>query len=94
MKPHACLINVARGPVVNEEALMQALERGTIAAAAVDCVHEEPLPETSALWQVPNLLITPHSAGETHRYEDNVIDLLLENLDRRWQGADLRNAVV
>jgi phosphoglycerate dehydrogenase-like enzyme len=95
MKPSACLVNVARGPVVNQEALVEALQSRTIAGAALDCVHEEPLPESSPLWEVENLLITPHSAGETRRYEDNVIDLLLENLERQWRGEhELRNAVV
>jgi len=86
MKPSACLINVARGKVVNEPALIEALQAGRIAGAALDCVWEEPLPATSGLWSVPNVLITPHTAGETRRYEDNVIDLLLENLARLWRG--------
>jgi phosphoglycerate dehydrogenase-like enzyme len=56
---------------------------------------EEPLPETSPLWRVENVLITPHTAGETRRYEDNVIDLLMENLERLWRGeGQLRNGIV
>ena len=95
MKPSACLVNVARGTVVDQEALVQALEQGRIAGAALDCVREEPLPASSPLWQVANLLITPHTAGETRRYEDNVIDLLLENLERQWRGEqELRNGIV
>ncbi len=95
LRPHACLINVARGAVVDEAALVQALQQGRLAAAAVDCVREEPLPPSSPLWTVDNLLITPHSAGETRRYEDNVIDLLLENLERWWSGdSTLKNAIV
>ena len=95
LRPHACLINVARGAVVDEAALVQALQQGRLAAAAVDCVQEEPLPQSSPLWIVDNLLITPHSAGETRRYEDNVIDLLLENLERWWSGdPTLKNAIV
>lgn len=94
MKPSACLINVARGRVVDEPALVDALEKGGIAGAAVDCVWDEPLPETSSLWKTNNILITPHTAGETRRYEDNVIDLLLENLDRLWRGeAVLKNGI-
>ena len=92
MKPSACLINVARGRVVNEPALVAALNQKRIAGAALDCVWEEPLSATSGLWGVPNVLITPHTAGETRRYEDNVIDLLLENLERLWRGeAALKN---
>lgn len=95
MKPSACLVNVARGKVVNEPALVAALGRGEIAGAALDCVWQEPLPADSALWSVPNVLITPHTAGETQRYEDNVIDLLLENLERLWRGESvLKNQFV
>jgi phosphoglycerate dehydrogenase-like enzyme len=95
MKPSAYLINVARGRVVNEPALVEALNQKRIAGAALDCVWEEPLPAPSGLWGVPNVLITPHTAGETRRYEDNVIDLLLENLERLWRGeAVLKNQFV
>lgn len=95
MHPRASLVNVARGAVVDESALVSALEEGRIAAAAVDCVREEPLPPSSPLWGTRNLLVTPHTAGETQRYEDNVIDLLLENLERQWQGqAQLRNGIL
>jgi phosphoglycerate dehydrogenase-like enzyme len=95
MNPSAYLINVARGRVVNEPALVEALNQKRIAGAALDCVWEEPLPATSGLWGVPNVLITPHTAGETRRYEDNVIDLLLENLERLWRGeAVLKNQFV
>ena len=92
MKPSAYLINVARGKVVDEPALVEALARNRIAGAALDCVRDEPLPATSPLWDATNVLITPHTAGETRRYEDNVIDLLLENLGRMWNGnAVLKN---
>jgi D-2-hydroxyacid dehydrogenase (NADP+) len=94
MKPAAYLVNVARGKVVNEPALVEALTQKRIAGAALDCVWEEPLPAASTLWGVPNLLITPHTAGETRRYEDNVIDLLLENLERLSRGETLKNQVV
>jgi len=95
MKPTAALVNVARGRVVSEPALVEAMRRGTIAAAALDCVPDEPLPEGSPLWDLPNTFITPHTAGETQKYEDNVIDLLLENLARLRRGdAQLRNSVV
>ena len=95
MKPLAHLVNVARGAVVNQEALVAALEQGRIAGAALDCVREEPLPESSPLWHVANLLITPHTAGETRKYEDNVLDILLENLDRQWRGEqNLKNDIV
>ena len=86
MRPAAFLVNVARGKVVNEPALIEALEKGAIAGAALDCVWDEPLPAASPLWAMDRVLITPHTAGETRRYEDNVIDLLMDNLERLWRG--------
>jgi phosphoglycerate dehydrogenase-like enzyme len=95
MKPSAVLINVARGKVVDEPALVEALAARRIAAAGIDCTVDEPLPAASPLWALDNALITPHTAGETRRYEDNVIDLLVENLDRIWRGeSQLRNHIV
>jgi len=86
MKPTAHLVNVARGRVVDEDALVRALQEKRIAAAGLDVTREEPLPTASPLWAMPNVLITPHTAGETQRYEDGVIDLLLANLERLWRG--------
>ena len=95
MKPSAFLVNVARGRIVDEPALIEALGRRRLAGAGLDCAVEEPLPDTSPLWTLSNVLITPHTAGETRRYEDNVIDILLENLDRLWRGdTELRNGIV
>jgi phosphoglycerate dehydrogenase-like enzyme len=95
MKPSAFLVNVARGRIVDEPALIAALNEGRLAGAGLDCTVEEPLPPASPLWGLPNVLITPHTAGETRRYEDNVIDLLLENLDRLWRGeTELKNGIV
>lgn len=95
MKPTAMLVNVARGKVVDETALIAALQARRIRAAAMDVTREEPLPATSPLWAMPNVLITPHSAGETQAYEDNVIDILIENLHRLARGeAELRNGIV
>jgi phosphoglycerate dehydrogenase-like enzyme len=95
MKPSAHLINVARGKVVDEDALIEALREKRIAAAGLDVMREEPLSAASPLWAMPNVLITPHTAGETQAYEDRVIDLLLANLDRLWRGeAALVNQVI
>lgn len=95
MKPSAVLVNVARGKVCDEPALIEALQAKRIAGAALDCVAEEPLPAASPLWAMPHVLITPHTAGETQRYEDNVVDVLLDNLGRLWAGqAELRNGIV
>ena len=94
MRPTAHLINVARGRIVDEPALIRALQEGRIAAAALDVTVEEPLPQASPLWSLPNVLITPHVAGETQSYEDGVIDILMENLNRLWRGEALLNQVV
>ena len=95
MKPSAFLINGARGRCVNEAALIEALKAKRIAGAAIDVTVEEPLPATSPLWTADNLFITPHTAGETRRYEDNVIDILLDNLGRLGRNdSALRNQIV
>ena len=75
--------------------MIKALQERKIAGAAIDVTAEEPLPATSPLWDFKNVLITPHTAGETRQYEDNVIDILVENLNRLWRGdANLRNQIV
>jgi D-2-hydroxyacid dehydrogenase (NADP+) len=93
MKPTAQLVNVARGKVVDEAALIEGLRANRIAAAGLDVTREEPLPAASPLWSMRNVLITPHTAGETQAYEDNVIDILIENLGRLADGKPLRNEV-
>jgi D-2-hydroxyacid dehydrogenase (NADP+) len=95
LKPGALLVNVARGRVVDEVALVEALRGGGLAGAGLDCFHAEPLPPTSPLWGFDNVLITPHSAGETSRYEARLIEILLTNLERLWSGkSDLFNEIV
>jgi phosphoglycerate dehydrogenase-like enzyme len=95
MKPSAYLVNCARGRCVDEPALQQALLKSQIAGAALDVTVEEPLPPTSPLWSMENVLITPHTAGETRRYEENVLDILQDNLDRLSRGETaLRNQVL
>ena len=86
MKPSAYLVNVARGRVVDEEALIAALKEGSIRGAGLDCMVEEPLPATSELWGMANVVLTPHSAGETRGYEENVLDIFLDNLERFRAG--------
>ena len=95
MKPTAHLVNVARGRVVDEAALVAALQAGRIAGAALDVTADEPLPQDSPLWAMPNVLITPHTGGETHKYEDNVLDVMMENIARLQRGeAALVNQIV
>jgi D-2-hydroxyacid dehydrogenase (NADP+) len=95
MKPSAVFVNVARGKVADEVALIKTLQGNRIWAAALDVTVDEPLPASSPLWSMPNVFITPHTGGETRAYEDNVIDILIENLDRLWRGeTTLRNQVL
>ena len=88
MKTGSQLVNVARGGCVDETALMSALTTGGIAGAAIDHFNDEPLPADAPFWEMENLIITPHSAGETRKYEDNVLDILIQNIDRLWAGNE------
>ena len=95
MKPSSYLVNVARGRVVDEAALIGALGAQRIAGAGIDVTVEEPLAANSPLWEMSQVLVTPHTAGETRRYEDNVIDILETNLARLRHGeTELRNQIV
>jgi phosphoglycerate dehydrogenase-like enzyme len=95
MRPSAYLVNVARGPIVDEAALIEALAANRIAGAGIDVTTEEPLAASSPLWGMEHVLVTPHTAGETRRYEDNVIEILRDNLGRLGRGEEqLRNQVV
>jgi phosphoglycerate dehydrogenase-like enzyme len=95
MKPTACLVTVARGTVVDEPAMTAALKEKRIRGPALDVTDEEPLPASSPLWTMPHVIVTPHSGGETVRYEDRVIDLLIENADRLARGeTKLVNEIV
>ncbi len=87
MRSSAYLINVARGPVVVESDLVAALQAGEIAGAALDVTIDEPLGSDSPLWDMPNLLITPHTGGETSLYEKRLVDIVVENM-RRWERGE------
>jgi phosphoglycerate dehydrogenase-like enzyme len=82
MKPDACLINVGRGQLIDEGALVQALRENKIGGAALDVFVEEPLPASSPLWDLDNLLITPHTAGLTEKQWDRQYALVAENMRR------------
>jgi phosphoglycerate dehydrogenase-like enzyme len=95
MRPAALLINVARGAVVDEPALIAALAERRIAGAGIDVTAAEPLDAASPLWSLENVVLTPHTAGETRRHEANVIDILIDNLGRLARGeTELRNGIV
>lgn len=93
MKPSACLINLARGSVVLEADLIEALRSGVIAGAALDVFEIEPLPQDSAFWELPNVLITPHVAGLSPHYMTRAAEIVFENIRRYGKGEALLNAV-
>ena len=93
MKPAATLINVARGRVVDEAALIVALEQGWIAGACLDVFAIEPLPETSPLWDLPNVIVTPHNSGPSPLNMARAMAIFLDNLERFANGRKLRNLV-
>lgn len=93
MKRDAVLINVSRGALVQEEALLRALRDGALRGAALDVFATEPLPPASPLWRLPNVLITPHVSGFTTRFWEREAALLLDNLRRYLKGQPLRNVV-
>jgi phosphoglycerate dehydrogenase-like enzyme len=93
MKPSAILVDVSRGGVVNQEALVHALEKGQLAAAALDVFGEEPLPADSPLWDLPNVLISPHVAGLSPHYVERAFELFKENLRHYIAGEELLNKI-
>jgi D-2-hydroxyacid dehydrogenase (NADP+) len=92
MKPTAFLINIARGELVDEEALIHALETGEIAGAALDTFATEPLPKEHPLWEAKNLIITPHVGGMSDIYNAQVMPIIKENL-RRFLRGERRNLI-
>ena len=93
MKPSAYLVNIARGAIVDEAALVRALRKGWIAGAGLDVFEREPLPDDSPLWSMDNVLISPHVAGFTPRYDERAAALFAENLERYLSGKPLLNLV-
>jgi phosphoglycerate dehydrogenase-like enzyme len=91
MKPGAVLVNIARGGVVDEPALIRALQEGWIAGAALDVFEDEPLPPESPLWDMRNVIISPHVAGFTPHYHERVMGIFSENLRRFLSGQPLLN---
>jgi phosphoglycerate dehydrogenase-like enzyme len=93
MKPSAFLVNISRGAIVDEAALVRALREGWIAGAGLDVFEQEPLPADSPLWELENALISPHVAGFSPRYDERAVDLFAENLRRYLSGEPLLNLV-
>jgi phosphoglycerate dehydrogenase-like enzyme len=93
MKPTAILVNIARGQLVDEQALLAALTSNRILGAGLDAFHQEPLPRDHPLWSMPNVLISPHTAAFAYEYWAPVVDVFLDNVERFRRGVPLRNVV-
>ena len=93
MKPSAYLVNISRGETVDEAALIRALQEGWIAGAGLDVFEEEPLPSDSPLYDLENVILSPHISGFTLRYDERASDLFAENLRRYLTGEPLLNLV-
>lgn len=93
MKPSAYLVNISRGGTVDEGALIKALREGWIAGAGLDVFEEEPLPSDSPLYDLENVILSPHVSGFTLRYDERASDLFAENLRRYLAGEPLLNLV-
>jgi phosphoglycerate dehydrogenase-like enzyme len=91
MRRNAYLVNVARGRVIDEQALVRALHEGWIAGAGLDVAEEEPLPPQSPLYSMPNVILTPHISGNSVHYEARLAALFAENLRRYRAGQPLQN---
>ncbi len=89
MQSHALLLNVTRGKIVDEHALVEALETGSIGGAGLDVTPQEPLPDDHPLWQMENVVITPHTAGASPERNRRTTDLFCENLRRYRSGEPL-----
>jgi phosphoglycerate dehydrogenase-like enzyme len=93
MKPTAIFVNIGRGATVDEPALIDALASGRIGGAALDVFDVEPLPADSPLWTMPNVLVSPHRAGDHEDWPRDVVALFVDNLRRYLAGEPLRNVV-
>ena len=93
MKPSARFINLGRGATVDEPALIEALRSGAIAGAALDVFEEEPLATDSPLWDMPNVIVSPHMAGDVEGWEEEIVLLFADNLRRFIAGEALLNVV-
>lgn len=93
MKPSAFLINLARGDVIEEEDLILALQEGQLAGAALDVFEQEPLPSTSPLWNMDNVILTPHIAGSSTHYAERVSSIFYHNVRAFLDDTEMMNVV-
>ncbi len=93
LPPHALVVNIGRGGLIDQAALVEALQNGRLGGAALDVTDPEPLPADSPLWDMPNVIITPHIGGLSPHYTDRAVDLFTANLGRYVAGEPLFNVV-
>lgn len=93
MKPSAVVVNVGRGDAIDTDALVEALDTGKLAGAALDVTSPEPLPDGHTLFGRKNVIITPHLSGRSIKYPDVALDVLVTNLERLREGKELVNVV-
>jgi len=93
MKPTAYVVNISRGAVIDNKALIKALKEGWIAGAGLDVFEEEPLPEDSEFWKLENVVITPHVSGGSPHYDERAVEVFFGNLRRYLDGKPLINVV-
>jgi phosphoglycerate dehydrogenase-like enzyme len=93
MRRDAWIVNVARGRLIDDHALIRALTEGRIGGAALDTFRDEPLPQDSPLWELPNVIVTPHTSWSSARVLDRSVELFCDNLRRYRAGEPLRNVV-
>jgi len=93
MKPSAVIINIARGVLIDEDVLVAALQAGKLAGAALDVFRTEPLPPDSPLWDMPNIIVSPHSASTVTQENARIVELFCDNLRRYLNHQPLRNVL-
>ena len=93
MRRGSWFVNVGRGAICDEEALVEALSSGHLGGAGLDVFATEPLPDDSPIWSMSNVIMTPHCSGDTPLSDDRAVEIMLDNLRRRTAGQPLRNLV-
>ena len=93
MRPGAVLINLSRGSMIDEEALLEALMERRLRGAVLDVFQNEPLPADHPFWNLDNVLITPHVGGNSARFWERETDLIVRNIRRHLAGEELENRV-
>jgi phosphoglycerate dehydrogenase-like enzyme len=93
MKEGAILVNIGRGAVVDELALIDALRSGHLRGAALDVYATEPLPSDSPLWELDNVILSPHTAAQSVHENERIVELFAENLRRYLAGEELRSRI-